>query len=169
MKNLEPITFKPAGVSRITGHPQVRVPGIRAKIDDNIAGYIKKLNDNGLHTKFSCGHVPYIAGRTPHKDVILAIREILEKQGFVKRYDEYAEGAIFVKYDNWRHIIADADADYYPGLIKERKQYGIKTTDEYEWAIQSYIGYKKGLKTIIEPFVDAIENHPVIFKHKKDK
>jgi hypothetical protein len=40
----------------------------------------------------------------------------------------------------------------------------MKTTDEYEWRIQSYIGNKKGLKTIIEPFVDATENAIPRFK-----
>jgi hypothetical protein len=114
-------TFKPAGVSRRTGHPQVKVRGIRATIDANIAPYIKKLNDNGLYTKYSCGHDdPYIYGRTQHEEVILAIRGILKKQGFVKSYDSYAEGLEFIKYDNEGHKIADADADYYKGLNNER-------------------------------------------------
>ena len=159
-----PNNFKPAGVSPITGHPQVKVPGIRATIDANIAPYIKKLNDNGLHTKYSCGYDPYIYGRTPHQEVILAIRDILKKQGFVKRYDKYAEGVIFVKYDNNRHIIADADCDYYPGLNEERKLNGYKIINEYVWAIQCYMGTKRGLKTIIEPFVDATENSIPKFK-----
>jgi hypothetical protein len=166
IKYMTPNNFKPAGVSRRTGHPQVKVPGIRATIDANIAPYVKTLNDNGLRTKYSCGYTPYICRRTPHLEVMLAIRDILEKQGFVKRYDSYAEGLVFKKYDGSKHVIADADADYYPGLNEERKENGIKTTDEYEWAIQSYRGYKKGLKNIIEPFVDALKHSPVIRKFK---
>lgn len=156
--------FKPAGVSPRTGHPQVKVPGIRATIDDNIALYIKKLNDNGLYTKYSCGYPPFICGQTPHKEVILAIRDILKKQGFVKRYDKYADGVVFVKYDNNRHIIADADCDYYPGFNEDRKLNGCKPINEYMWAIQCYMGTKRGLKTIIEPFVDATENSIPKFK-----
>jgi len=151
-------TFESAGVSRRTGHPQVKVPGIRVTIDANMAPYIKTLKDAGLRTKHSCGgdEFPYIEGQTADKDVILVIRDILKRQGFVESYNSEEGGLVYDKYDNKNHIIASAYADYYKGVNDIREEFGFKTINEYEWSIYSNIG-EKGIKTIIKPFVDAIK------------
>ena len=159
--------FEPAGVSRRTGHPQVKVPGIRATIDANIAPYIKTLKDRGFHTTHSCGYdVPYISGQTPDRDVILGIRYILKKQGFFASYDSEQGGLVFHKYDNTGLLLAIANADYYKRGNEIRKEMGLKVIDEYEWSINSFTG-RKGMNTIIKPFVDAVKEYFIIPKFMK--
>jgi hypothetical protein len=167
-------TFEPAGVSRRTGHPRVKVPGIKAPIDAIIAPYVKTLKDIGLHPLKSCGYEsPYIYGETPDKRFILVIRLILKKQGFVESYSSEEGGLAYDKYDSSGHLIAMANADIYIGRNNIEKELGLTTNDVYEWSVVSMewesLASEKGLKTIIQPFVEAIKEYFEIYPLKKRK